>query len=230
MKIAVIPARGGSKRIPRKNIKVFADKPMIGHAILTAKASGLFDHIIVSTDDEEIAQVAKQFGAELPFVRPSELADDHTPTVPVIAHAIERCQELGWNVEFACCIYPGVPFLMVEDLQQAFELLKNSAADYSFPMAEFPSAIQRALRSDTAGRVSPFNPENVLVRTQDLEAAYYDAGQFYWGPTTSWKTKSGIHLNGAGLRIPSWRAVDIDTSEDCYRAEILYAVLKKEGE
>lgn len=223
MKIAVIPARGGSKRIPRKNIKIFAGKPMIAYAIDAAKASGLFDHIIVSTDDQEIAGIARQHGAEMPFIRPPELADDYTPTVPVIAHAIKACRKLGWPIEFACCIYPGVPFLRVEDLVEALDLLCNSSAAYSFPVTEFPSAIQRALRRLPDGRMTPFYPEFELMRTQDLDPAYHDAGQFYWGKAESWLTDSRVHANGIGLIIPSWRVVDIDTLEDWERAEVLQA-------
>ena len=227
MKVAVIPARGGSKRIPRKNIKSFAGIPMLGHSILIAKASGLFDHIVVSTDDEEIRGIAKDFGAEVPFMRPAELSEDYTPTVPVIAHAIRSCQEKGWEMDYACCIYPCVPFLMVEDLKQAFGTLDVSSADYSFSMAEFPSAIQRALRRNIDGQMSSMNPESELVRTQDLIAAYYDAGQFYWGRTESWLEGKSIHNGGIGQLIPSWRAVDIDTADDWKRAEILYKVFEE---
>jgi pseudaminic acid cytidylyltransferase len=146
MKIAIIPARGGSKRIPRKNIREFSGKPMIAHAISAAKQLGLFEHVVVSTDDEEIACIARAWGAETPFTRPAELADDYTPTVPVIAHAITACQAIGWSIDYACCIYPGVPFIQADDLKRALELLQTSQAAYSFPVTEFPSAIQRALR------------------------------------------------------------------------------------
>jgi pseudaminic acid cytidylyltransferase len=227
MKIAVIPARGGSKRIPRKNIRDFAGKPMIAHAIDAALASGMFAHVIVSTDDEEIVAIARAHGAEVPFVRPADLADDHTPTVPVIAHAITACRELGWAVDHACCIYPGVPFLRVEDLVQALQLLHSSGAPYAFPVTEFPSAIQRALRRLPDGRMTPFNPEFELTRTQDLEPAYHDAGQFYWGKAEAWLTNNRVHASGVGLVIPNWRVVDIDTLADWERAEILYAAFDR---
>lgn len=222
MKIAVIPARGGSKRIPRKNIREFAGKPMIAHAIEAALSSAMFRHVVVSTDDDEIAEIALKWGAEVPFRRPPELADDFTPTVPVINHAVEACRQIGWNVEYACCIYPGVPFIQVDDIRGAFDLLISSGAAYSFPVTEFPSAIQRALRRSPEGRMSPFEPKYELVRTQDLEPAFHDVGQFYWASAETWKNNNRIHSSGAGLPIPGWRVVDIDTPADWERAELLY--------
>lgn len=225
MKVAIIPARGGSKRIPRKNIKLFAGKPMISYAISTAQRSGIFDHIVVSTDDPEIAHIAKDCGAEVPFLRPTELADDHTPTVPVIAHAINSCQELGWRIDQVCCIYPTVPFMHESDLMAALHMLKNSDAEYVFPITAFSSAIQRALRQLPSGLMEPFYTEYATVRTQDLEPAFYDAGQFYWGMAKTWLEGKIIHQHGVGLVIPGWRVVDIDTVEDWQRAELMLAVL-----
>ena len=226
MNIAVIPARGGSKRIPRKNIRLFAGKPMIAYAIEAAVQCGLFSHVVVSTDDEEIAATARECGAETPFSRPFHLADDHTPTVPVIAHAIEACENLGWQFDHVCCIYPGVPFIQQEDVKSALDLLKHvAAADYSFPITEFPSAIQRALRRKESGIVASIYPEHEMTRTQDLERAYYDAGQFYWGGKSAWRNNPRIHNSGAGLVIPNWRVVDIDTPEDWHRAEAMHRAL-----
>jgi pseudaminic acid cytidylyltransferase len=227
MKIAVIPARGGSKRIPRKNIKPFHGKPMIGYAIEAALASEAFDRVIVSTDDAEIAEVATAYGAELPFIRPPELADDHTPTVPVIAHAIRSCDELGWGVEDVCCIYPCVPFISTDDLRIALKQLISSGAHYVFPVTGFSSPIQRALRRLPDGSVRPFQPEHAVTRTQDLEPGYFDVGQFYWGRKGVWLDGLNIHLNGTTLVIPEWRVVDIDTLADWERAELLYATLSK---
>jgi pseudaminic acid cytidylyltransferase len=221
MKIAIIPARGGSKRIPRKNIKTFAGKPMIAHAITAAISSGLFEHVVVSTDDAEIADIARSWGATTPFVRPEELANDHTATVPVIAHGIQACRALGWEFGLVCCIYPGVPFIQIEDLKGSLELLAASAAEYSFPITEFPSAIQRALKRGADGRMAPFYPDYELARTQDLETAYHDAGQFYWGKTEAWLNNPKIHSSGIGYAIPNWRVVDIDTEDDWLRAEKL---------
>lgn len=225
MKIAVIPARGGSKRIPRKNIKAFAGKPMIAYAIEAALNSGLFDRVLVSTDDAEIVETALQYGAEAPFTRPANLADDHTPTVPVIAHAITACEELGWDITAACCIYPGVPFIEIGDLSKTWELLEESDAGYAFPVTEFPSAIQRALKRSAEGTVTPFFPEHELTRTQDLEMAYHDAGQFYWGKRDAWLNHPRIHSNGVGHPIPNWRVVDIDTPDDWIRAELFHRAL-----
>ncbi len=229
MRLAVIPARGGSKRIPRKNIKLFHGKPMIGYAIGAAIASDSFDRVVVSTDNEEIAHVAKEFGAEVPFVRPPELADDHTPTVPVIAHAVMACQNMGCDVKEVCCIYPGVPFISMKDLRTAYEKLLSTGAHYVFPVTGFPSPIQRALRRLPDGTVSPFQPEYAATRTQDLEPGYFDVGQFYWGKASSWLDGLNIHLNGTTLVIPEWRVVDIDTPADWERAELLYAALAQKG-
>lgn len=228
MKIAVIPARGGSKRILRKNIKRFAGKPMIAYAIEAAQRSGLFDHVLVSTDDEEIAETTRQWGAEVPFKRPPELANDHTPTVPVIAHAIKAWQSLGWKVDMVCCIYPCVPFIQANDLKAALDLLEQSNAKYSFPVTQFPAAIQRALKQDQYGRLSPVYPEYELLRSQDIEPTYHDAGQFYWGSKEAWLTVDRIYSDGIGLTIPQWRVVDIDNLDDWKRAEILYEILKKD--
>lgn len=229
MKLAVIPARGGSKRIPRKNIKPFHGKPMISYAIAAALASEAFDRVIVSTDDDEIAQVAREYGAEVPFVRPPELADDHTPTVPVIAHAIAACQSIGFDVQEVCCIYPGVPFISTNDLRAAYEQLLATGAHYVFPVTGFPSPIQRALRRLPDGSVSPFQPEFAATRTQELEPGYFDVGQFYWGKASSWLADLNVHLNGTTLVIPEWRVVDIDTPADWERAELLYAALAQKG-
>ena len=223
MRLAVIPARGGSKRIPRKNIRLFAGKPMIAHAITAARASGLFDHVIVSTDDQEISHIACAWGAETPFVRPAELADDNTPTAPVVTHAIMACEErIGGQIDYVCCIYPSVPFIQIGDLLESFELLTRSDTDYCFPVTEFPSAIQRAMRQEENGRMLSFYPQYELVRTQDFEKAYHDAGQFYWGSKQAWLTNLHIHSSGTGFPIPGWRVVDIDTEDDWERAERMH--------
>ena len=222
MNIAIIPARGGSKRIPRKNIKLFDGKPMIAHAISAAESSGLFEHIIVSTDDEEISHIAREWGAETPFVRPKNLANDYSETVPVIRHGIQTCRALGWNFEYVCCIYPGVPFIQTDDLKGSLALLIEAKADYCFPVTEFPSVIQRALRRLENGKMEPFYPQFEATRTQDFEPAYHDAGQFYWGKPTAWLQNASIHSSGVGYILPNWRVVDIDTPEDWVRAEMLF--------
>ncbi len=226
MNLCVIPARGGSKRIPRKNIADFCGKPMISYAIEAAKNAELFEHIVVSTEDEEIAEVAQRFGAETPFRRELELADDNTPTAPVVASAISTCRSFGWHADFVCCIYPCVPLLQTDHIRAGFELLKESQRDYCFPIIEFPSKIQRALKRTKDGALSPFYPEYQLTRTQDLESAFYDAGQFYWGTGSAWLTEKNIHSSGVGLTIPHWQAIDIDTNEDWDRAELLYKTFR----
>ncbi len=227
--IAIIPARGGSKRIPRKNVRVFAGKPMIAHAISVALESGLFSKVIVSTDDAEIAAISVAAGAETPFQRPADLADDITPTVPVIAHAVREMLDRGEHFDHACCIYPGVPFLLPQDLLEGRRLLDSAAAPYAFPVVPFPSPIQRALRRADDGRVEPFDPQYVLVRTQDLEPAYHDAGQFYWGGNQAWLDGLAIHANGAAFVMPEWRIVDIDTEADWIRAELIHSALRSPG-
>lgn len=222
MNIAIIPARGGSKRIQRKNIKEFCGKPMIAWAIEAAKASGMFGHIIVSTDDKEISTIANDCGAETPFVRPEELSNDYIATVPVISHGILACRNLGLDFDYVCCMYPCVPFIQIEDLKGAFALLSNSDSGFSFPVTEFPSSIQRALKRKHDGRMQPFYPQYELTRSQDLETAYHDAGQFYWGNANSWLENPKVHSNAVGYVIPNWRVIDIDTPEDWLRAEAMY--------
>lgn len=230
MNIAVIPARGGSKRIPRKNIKDFCGKPMIAHAILTAKLSGLFEHIIVSTDDSEIAERAVEWCAEVPFMRHEDLADDYTPTVPVIAHAVGVCEELGWSVDYVCCIYPCAPFVEADDLAIGLKMLKETGADYVYPVAEFSHPVQRAMFRSENGAMNFMCPECEMVRTQDLPKTYHDAGQFYWGKSSAWMDLKKMHSQGLGLVVPPWRVVDIDTLDDWHRAELLYQVMQVKKE
>lgn len=198
---------------------------MIAFAINAARCSGIFSRVVVSTDDHEIAKIANDFGAETPFVRPSELSDDYTPTVPVIAHGIKACEGLGWNFDRVCCIYPAVPFIQIDDIKAALELFSTSEADYCFPITEYPSPIQRALKKSNQNGIMPFYPEYTLTRTQDLETTYFDAGQFYWGQKHSWFTNPRIHQSGVGYVIPNWRVIDIDTPEDWQRAEIVHKAL-----
>lgn len=221
-RLAIIPARGGSKRIPRKNLREFAGRPMIGYAITIAHASNLFDHVVVSTDDPEVADVARRLGADVPFMRPAELADDHTGTVPVIAHAVRACADLGWSADAVCCLYPGVPLLGAQTLQAGCDVLEHGDSPYVFPVLAFRSPIQRALRRDADGRSQPFFPEFAQTRTQDLPAAYHDAGQFYWGRTEAWLRGLALHARASTLVLRDDEAVDIDTPEDWSRAEALF--------
>lgn len=225
MKIAVIPARGGSKRIPRKNIKDFRGTPMLLRAIQTARRTGLFGRIIVSTDDKEIAEVAVRGGAEVPFLRPPALADDLTPTVPVIAHSVRACADLGWSVDYACCIYPCVPLLNEQDISDALTMAITHDADFVYPVTEYAHPIQRAMRRLPDGKMQFLSPEHEMTRTQDLERTFHDAGQFYWGKATAWLAGKRMHTAGMGLPIPNWRVVDIDSEDDWHRAELIHKAL-----
>lgn len=231
MNIAVIPARGGSKRIPRKNIKDFFGKPMISWSICAALESRYFDRIIVSTDDEEIADIAKQFGAEVPFMRPEHLSNDYAGTLSVIAHATQWLIDNGDTPNWICCIYATAPFIESEDIKQAFQLAQENQAEFSFSVAAFPSPIQRAFFINENQRVQMFYPKNFDKRSQDLIPAYYDAGQFYWGKTDAWL--SGKPLFGehsTPFILPSHRVQDIDTIEDWTRAELMFKALSTNKE
>ncbi|NCD13173.1 MAG: pseudaminic acid cytidylyltransferase [Epsilonproteobacteria bacterium] len=226
MNIAIIPARGGSKRIPRKNIKIFWGKPIIAYSIETAHQSGLFDKIIVSTDDEAIADVARSYGAEVPFLRPRELSDDFTPTIPVIAHAIQNSGINTNGIKAVCCLYATAPFVQASFLQKAYEKLFTCKALYCFSATHFPFPIQRAIRLTHDDRVEMFSPENFAIRSQDLEEAYHDAGQFYWGTTSAWLEEKTIFApHSSALLLPRHLVQDIDTPEDWTRAELMYKVL-----
>lgn len=223
MKIAVIPARGGSKRIPRKNVKDFCGKPMIAWSIDAAKESGVFDHIIVSTDDAEIAQVAKKYGAELPFMRPKELADDQTPTRPIVIHAIEMVEKLFGKADYVCCLYATAPFVRAVDLKKGIDMLIAEECDFTFTVTSFPFPIQRAIRIDENDRVEMFNPEHRNTRSQDLEEAYHDAGQFYWGKRQAFIDNIPTFSSASiPIILPRWRVQDIDTNEDWDTAELLH--------
>jgi pseudaminic acid cytidylyltransferase len=226
MNLAIIPARGGSKRIARKNIKPFCGKPMIGWSIETAHLSGCFDRIIVSTDDAEIAAVARAHGAEVPFMRPPELADDHTGTTPVIAHAVDWMNHNARKVAFACCLYATAPFVQANDLRRGFNVLQQSGADYAFAITSYPFPIQRAIRITSEQRIEMFNPQHLLTRSQDLEEAFHDAGQFYWGRAIAWLSGKPLFSDNASpVLLPRYRVQDIDTEEDWERAEWLFRTM-----
>lgn len=227
MRVAVIPARGGSKRIPRKNIKPFCGKPMIAWSIEAARISGCFDRILVSTDDEEIALVARQHGAEAPFMRPADLSDDHATTTSVIAHATRWLSEQGTPPTLVCCLYATAPFVTADDLRSGLNKIESSDCDYAFSVTSFPFPIQRALRITPGDRVEMFQPEHFLTRSQDLEEAYHDAGQFYWGRADAWLRGQKIFgASSTPVMLPRHRVQDIDTGEDWVRAEWLFKALQ----
>lgn len=224
MNIAIIPARGGSKRIPRKNIKEFCGKPMIAYSIQTALESGLFDEVVVSTDDDEIAKVAEFYGARVPFKRPLELANDYAATIPVIQHAIEALNLP--NLTTVCCIYPTAPFLTIQTLQESYSYLKQNQADFVMPVIAFSCPFERALKQDEQGFLTMRNLENLNQRTQDCEVLYHDVGQFYFGSVQAWKTPSQFYDRRVkAIQVPKYRAHDIDTLEDWKLAELVFGQL-----
>lgn len=231
MRLAVIPARGGSKRIPRKNIRLFGGKPMIAWSIETAIQSRCFDHVVVSTDDEEIADVAREWGASVPFSRPAELSDDHTGIMPVVRHAIDWHAERGLGLDHVCCIYPTAPLLEPAVLIDAYERLVQSGSAFCFGVASYGHPIQRALRMDASGHVSMFSTEHSLTRSQDLEPAFHDAGQFCWGTTAAFiDGRSPFLQKSVAVALPRHRVVDIDTPEDWQLAEVLHMALVLKAE
>lgn len=231
MRLVIIPARGGSKRIPRKNIRLFCGKPMIAWSIEAALQCGSFDRVVVSTDDAEIAEVASQHGAEVPFLRPAELSGDHAGTLPVIRHAVEWFIDRGQPVEQACCLYATAPFVRGEDLRRGRELLLAEDCDYAFSVASYAFPIQRAIRISAAGGVEMFSPEHFNTRSQDLEEAYHDAGQFYWGRAEAWLQERMIFgPRSQPVLLPRHRVQDIDTAEDWVRAEWLFKAMLAQGD
>lgn len=228
MQLAIIPARGGSKRILRKNIKDFCGKPMLYYAIEAIKKTKMFSDIIVSTDDSEIKEVVLKLGAKVPFLRPRNLSDDFTPTQPVIAHAIKEYLDRKVDFESVCCVYPCVPLITSNDIMEAFKVHKMNRRKYCFPIAEFSPPIDQALKiNEKNQKLLPLFPGNELKRTQDIKKTYYDAGQFYWGEKDLWLNEPNIIGNGVGCILPSWRIVDIDNLDDWKRAELIYKSIYK---
>jgi pseudaminic acid cytidylyltransferase len=226
-KIAIIPARGGSKRIPRKNIRLFAGKPIISYSIQAALDSKLFDRIIVSTDDREIAQIAESFGAEIPFFRPAELADDWSGTNVVVKHCLQWLKaEEDYSADFSCCIYATAPFLQEEYLRQGIEQLQITGKLFSFSITSFSFPIQRALRLNKDGYIEAMYPENIFVRSQDIETTYHDAGQFYWGRSEAFIQDELVYSSlSVPVILPSYLVQDIDTEEDWHHAELMFKSL-----
>jgi pseudaminic acid cytidylyltransferase len=224
----VIPARGGSKRIPRKNIKEFNGKPIIAYSIEAALKSNCFSQVIVSTDDDEISEVAKEYGALVPFVRPDELSNDYAGTIPVIKHAIEWMEDNNNYIENVCCLYATAPFIQSKIISKAYQQLQDSNSDYCFSVTSFSFPIQRAIKIVQGDKVDMFYPEHFNTRSQDLEEAYHDAGQFYWGKAQAFKDESPLFSEVATPYVlPRYLVQDIDTMEDWIRAEAMYKVLQE---
>jgi len=225
--IAIIPARGGSKRIPKKNIKDFFGKPLIAYSIQVALESKLFDKIVVTTDDEEIATIAKKYGAEVPFLRPKELSDDFTGTNDVTKHALEWLKSKGEVFDFACTIYATAPLLKSKYLIQGYNALKNSTAINAFSATSMPFPIQRTFKVNDKGRCEMFTPEHYMTRSQDLEEAYQDAGQFYWTKVDKQSNKIMFDQDSLPIILPRHLVQDIDTLEDWKRAEIMHETIQR---
>lgn len=230
MNIAIIPARGGSKRIPRKNIKNFHGKPLIAYSIETAIQSQLFDKVVVSTDDLEIAKIAEQYGAEVPFKRPDTLADDYTGTGDVVEHALQTLKEQGEHYDFLCTIYATAPLLDKQYLIEGLQKLKESDAEQAFSVTSMPFPIQRCFKINAQQRCEMFLPEHFYTRSQDLPEAYQDAGQFYWRNLNKPITDITFGKASIPIILPRYLVQDIDTLEDWQQAEMMYQLLKQRGE
>lgn len=221
--VAVIPARGGSKRIPRKNVRLMSGEPLVTWTIRNAFASGVFDEVVVSTDDAEIAEVSRQAGAVVPFARSAELASDHATTAAVVVDAIENLERAGHEFELVCCLYPASIFVSPRDIVASrAELLNSATTDFVLTVARFDTPIERALDLGEGRVLTPVTPEYMGTRTQDLPVRYRDVGQLYWGRTQSWLEERGVFENSIGYVMDSARVQDIDTEEDWELAQLLH--------
>ncbi len=230
MNIVIIPARGGSKRIPKKNIRLFRGKPMINWSIEAAIRSNCFDKVLVSTDSREIANVAEIKGAWVPFLRPKNLSDDYSTTKEVIVHSIKWLEKNNFQLNYVCCLYATAPFVQAKDLKKGFQLIKNQIRDrFIFSATNFSFPIQRALKVDSSGTSSMFYPENFNIRSQDLEKAYHDAGQFYIAKPRIWIERDNLFEDGMPIILPNWRVQDIDEENDWERAQLLHEIIENKG-
>ena len=225
--LAIIPARGGSKRIPRKNIKLFLGKPIIAYSIEAAINSGLFDEVMVSTDDAEIANIANKFGAKVPFIRSEKTSNDFATTFDVVEEVINSYKEKEIEFENVCCIYPCAQFVIEQKIEEAYNLFMKERFDAVFPVMQFGFPIQRALQIDDFGKISFFYPENALTRSQDLLRSFHDAGQFYWMNVASCMEQQKIITNNTGsIVITELEGQDIDNEVDWKLAELKYELLQ----
>ena len=228
MNVAVIPARGGSKRIPKKNLKLFLGKPIIAYSIEAALNSGIFERVIVSTDSEEIAETALDYGAEIPFIRPENLSDDFSGTHEVVGHAVKWLEQEQYHINYVCCIYATVPMIQVRDIKDGLDLIKTNKWNSVIAATSFNYPIFRSFERLTSGGLKMVFPEHYSSRSQDLPEIYHDAGQFYWGRPEVWKQKpTKFDDKTAIIELPTYRVQDIDTQEDWRRAEIIYRYLQE---
>lgn len=226
----MIPARGGSKRIPRKNIRFFLGKPMIVWSIEAAIASGCFDKVVVSTDDADIASIALKSGAEVPFLRPDSLSDDYTSSTAVVRHAVSWLLSAGWSIDMACCIYATAPFLTAHVIQDVYRALMDSQKSYAFTVVSYDYPVQRAIKLGNHGEVEMLYPEYQNVRSQDLVECCHDAGQVYWGRVHAWLNDIPIFSShSTPVFIPRYLALDIDTEEDWQHAELMYKLIMEQS-
>jgi pseudaminic acid cytidylyltransferase len=223
MNVAIIPARGGSKRIPKKNIKNFLGKPIIAYSIEAAVNSNLFDKVIVSTDSSEIADIAVKYGAEVPFIRSKKLSNDLTPTAPVLENAVNLLESFGYKIEYFCCIYPTAPFVRAEYLRKGYNFLRDKGCSAVFSITTFDFTIYRAVRLSDDGKVRMVYPKYKTTRSQDLTEAYHDAGQFYWFDKERFMKKPTLLPDDCyPIILPRNLTQDIDTMEDWHIAESMY--------
>ncbi len=223
--IAIITARGGSKRIPRKNIKPFNGKPIIQYSIEACLHSGIFEEVMVSTDDQEIAEVAIKAGAKVPFMRSAKTSDDFATTADVLNEVIQQYASKGINFEYACCCYPTAPFITAEKLTEAYQMITTRKADVVMPVARYSVPIWWAMKKEN-DQISLNWPENANVRSQDLPVSYYDCGQFYFLNIETFNQKSSLFTeNTLGLEVPETEVQDIDNEEDWKIAELKFATL-----
>jgi pseudaminic acid cytidylyltransferase len=226
--IAIITARGGSKRIPRKNIKLFCGQPIINYSIIAALESRLFDEVMVSTDDIEIAEHAKKMGANVPFMRSVQNSNDFAGTADVICEVIEAYNSIGINFEKGCCIYPTAPFLSPKTLKIAFEIFIENSFDVVFPAIQYSYPIQRSIRLLNNGKVEMLWPENYSKRSQDFEPIFHDVGQFYWFNSQTMLVKKRLFTDNTGIiEIGEMISQDIDNEEDWQLAELKFKKLIK---
>ena len=230
IKIAIIPARSGSKRVPKKNIKSFFGKPLIAHTIIKLKKSKIFDHIIVSTDSKKIASISKKYGADVPFLRPKNLSGDKPGTFQVLKHAVSWLNKKGFDPELVCCVYPTAVLLQIKDLKYGLKAIKTKKWNYVISATTFEHPIFRSFKNTTKGKIKLIYPKKIEKNTQNFEDVYHDAGQFYWGKKESWLKKSKIiGPRSKMIPIPRWRTQDIDTMNDWHKAKIIFQLLKNKN-
>ncbi len=225
--ICIIPARGGSKRIPRKNIKEFHSKPIIAYSIEVALNSGLFSEVMVSTDDNEIVDIAVKYGASVPFLRSTKNADDYSTIADVLLEVINAYKQFGKTFDKICCILPTALFVNPQVLKRGLDKMNENSFTAVIPILKFSYPIQRALRiNQKTGFIEMFKPENYNTRSQDLEPAYHDAGQFYWIDTTILESEKKLYTDHAGfIELNYWEVQDIDSIDDWEIAEAKYKIL-----